>query len=122
MVDEVISSDEEFTESSFTIKPDNVFIDNGVFVESGLVENIAQTMALRGGVIRIREKRDAPIGLIGAIKNLKVYRLPEVGTTIQTKIKIEYEVLMATIIKGEVFQDDEVLAECEMKIFLKKEE
>ena len=122
MVDNVISSDDVVTESSFTIRSDNIFVDNGVFIEPGLVENMAQTLAVRGGIIRTREKKDVPVGLIGSIKNLKVRKLPKVGSTIHTRIKIENEVLLATIIKGEVIQDEEILAECEMKIFLKRDD
>ena len=122
MVDKVISSDELATESSLTINPDNIFVVNGFFREPGLIENIAQTFALRGGILKAQEKKDVPVGMIGAIKNLKIFELPRVNTTIHTRVTIEYELLMATLISGRVTQDDNVLAECEMKIFLKEEE
>ncbi len=57
--------------------------------------------------------------MIGAIKNLRIYSLPPVNSTILTKVTIEMEVLGAILINGEIRLNDLVIAECEMKIFVK---
>jgi 3-hydroxymyristoyl/3-hydroxydecanoyl-(acyl carrier protein) dehydratase len=51
MVGKLLLVDETLTKSSFVIKSDNLFVKNGFFQEAGLMENIAQTAALRAGYI-----------------------------------------------------------------------
>lgn len=118
MIDKLVYSDDKKTETSFLIKEDNIFCENGFFCEPGLIENIAQTVAARQGFITKKEKSDVLTGYIGAIKNLKIYFLPGVNTEINTEIIIENEILGVTIIYGKVKYDGKVAAECEMKIFI----
>ena len=117
MIDKLIYSDNKRTETSFFIKEDNIFCENGVFCEPGLIENIAQTAAARQGFLVKKGKSDVLIGYIGAIKNLKINFLPKINTEINTEIIIENEILGVTIIYGKVKCNDKVAAECEMKIF-----
>ena len=49
MVSSLLSVDERSARSSFTINIENVFVKNNIFQEAGLMENIAQTAALRAG-------------------------------------------------------------------------
>ncbi len=49
MVDKLLYIDETSARSSFYIKGDNVFVKNGFFTEGGLLENMAQTAALKAG-------------------------------------------------------------------------
>jgi len=121
MVGKVIASDEASTETSFFIEEDNIFVKDGFLREPGLIENIAQTLAVRGGIMHILEKKEVPLGMIGSIKNLHIFKLPAVGSAINTRIVIENEILMATLIRGQVTQGGELLAECEMKIFVKND-
>ncbi len=122
MVDKIVCYDERSTTTQFTIKEDNIFIENGLFREPGLIENIAQTLAAQGGISYANQNGEAPVGMIGAIKNLLIYSLPPVNSTILTRVTVEMEVLGATLIKGDIRLDDTLIAECEMKIFIKKED
>jgi hypothetical protein len=49
MIDALLFSDEKRTVSSFKIPEKNIFVKEGLFLEPGLVENIAQTAAARAG-------------------------------------------------------------------------
>jgi len=120
MVEELVFSDDRRTVTSLTIKEDNVFCENGVFCEPGLIENIAQTAAAQQGYCAKKENADVLIGYIGAIKNLKIYFLPPINSKIITEIIIENEILGTKIISGKVKCNDKVAAECEMKVFLEK--
>ena len=51
MIDRLVHFDEVFTRTEFKIVPDNIFVEGGKLLESGLVENIAQTCAARLGYI-----------------------------------------------------------------------
>ncbi len=121
MVGEVISFDEKSTVSSFKIDEDNILVENGYLSESGIIENIAQTLAIRGGLQKTKSNGEAHIGMIGAIKNLKIISLPPVNSTITTTVDIDREVLNACLINGHVVLNDKVIAECEMKVFMKQD-
>jgi len=114
-------SDEKRTASGLKITTENIFCNDGVFIEPGIIENIAQTAALRVGYYaKANNLLDPPVGYIGAIKNLKIHFLPKLNDEIFTEIVIEHEVFDVTLISGKVMCNDKLVAECEMKIFLKK--
>ena len=126
MVDKLWFNDDTTTISGFTIKEDNIFCEEGVFKEPGLVENIAQTAALRVGyVVSLMEKNgekvNPPIGYIGAIKRLLIHQQPKVGSELRTEVVIQQVIFDVTLITGKTTVNGEVVAECEMKIFLKKD-
>jgi hypothetical protein len=58
-----------------------------------------------------------PMGVIGSVKNFKLFRLPQVNTEINTEVVVQAEIFNATLISGKVMAGDEVLAEGELKIF-----
>lgn len=118
MVDALLECTGEFYISQFCPKSDNVFNTNGFFNESGLAENMAQTAALGIGYFAVTNKEDVPLGFIGAIKNLKIYKLPEIEETITSKITVLHKILNAIIAKAEVFIGEERIAEGEYKIFI----
>lgn len=49
MVGRLTHYDDENVETTTTIAPDNIFVDNGEFSSAGMIENIAQTCAARIG-------------------------------------------------------------------------
>ena len=118
MIDTLLESNELETNTSFLIQEDNLFCENGVFTESGLMENIAQTAAARVGYECKIKNVPVPPGFIGAIKNLEVKAFPKTGQTIQTSIRIENEVLGITLISGVVHLNGNPIATAEMKILL----
>ena len=120
MVDKILSSDEKSTRTQFTVKEDNLFCCDGVFLEPGIIENIAQSAAARAGYIAKANGEEPVLGFIGVIKNLKINFLPEVKKDIITVINVEGEVLNALIINAKSESDGNVAAECEMKIFSAK--
>ncbi|MBL7884985.1 MAG: hydroxymyristoyl-ACP dehydratase [Bacteroidia bacterium] len=126
MVDKLWFNDDTTTISGFTIKEDNIFCREGVFAEPGIIENIAQTAALRVGYIvslmeKNGEKINPPVGYIGAIKRLNIYQLPKVGAELKTEVVIQQIVFDVTLITGKTTLNGEPVADCEMKIFLKKD-
>ena len=122
MVDKLISAADGRTVSGFTILADNIFVENGIMQEPGMVENVAQSAALGVGYMCSIKNEKVPLGFIGAVKNLKIYGLPAVGEELKTEIQVDYEVFEATLITGKVYCADKLLAQCEMKIFLKPNE
>jgi len=117
MVDGLISSDERLTVSQLSVNCQNIFCKDGFFHEPGLIENIAQTAALRAGYIARQNNEEVIKGYIGSVKKLKIYALPKDTDTLQTKITVQHELLNASVIKGEIFVNDKMMAEGEMTIF-----
>jgi predicted hotdog family 3-hydroxylacyl-ACP dehydratase len=121
MVGKLLHSDENFTRSSFVISPDNVFVKNNIFQESGLMENIAQTAALRAGYLAKAENKPVTVGYIGAVKDFEIIDLPKVNDEIFTEVSIENQILDVTVLSGKVWLNGVLLAQCEMKVFSRHE-
>lgn len=122
MIDRLLSFDEIESSTDFVIKEDNIFCKDGLFLETGIMENIAQTCAARIGYININNNESVKIGVIGSIKDLIITKLPKVGTTLVTKVKVLSEVFAITLVEAEVYDNDELIAKCEMKISLTNKE
>ena len=118
MVDEVIYSDETTTRSKFLIKEDNILVRHGVLKEPGLIENIAQTVAAREGYISKLENKPVRLGYIGAINKLIITGFPKINEYIITEIKIEKQFFNVILITGKIYCNEQMIAQCEMKIFI----
>jgi predicted hotdog family 3-hydroxylacyl-ACP dehydratase len=118
MVSRLLHVNETVTRSSFVINPYNVFVKNGIFQEAGLMENIAQTAALRSGYIACVESKPVEVGYIGAIKDFEIFKLPKQGDELVTEITIENQVFNVTVLSGKVWHNNMLIAQCEMKVFM----
>lgn len=119
MIGRLVHFDMERTVTETDITEGNLFVEDGEFTPSGIIENIAQTCAARIGYVnKYIYKKGIKIGFIGAIRNLRIERLPRVGETITTTIDTLEEVFGMTLVKGAVTVGSETVAECRMKIAL----
>ncbi|MBZ4189810.1 3-hydroxyacyl-ACP dehydratase [Niabella beijingensis] len=118
MVQTLEHSDDDGAATWFTVTDDNILVEDGLFREPGLVENIAQTAAARIGYLCNKENKPVPVGFIGAVQRLKISRLPATGEVLNTSIRIRNQVFNATIIDGAIAVNGEVIASCEMRIFV----
>ena len=121
MVDKLTYYDPIITRSVLTVRDDNMFCKDSIMEEAGLIENIAQTCAARIGYKEKTEPhRDGviKIGFIGLIKRMEMFRNPHVGEVLNTTIEIKEEVLNLTLVETRVEIGEELIAICEMKVFL----
>lgn len=118
MVGRLTHFDMEKTVTRTIVKPDNIFVENGLFTPSGIIENIAQTCAARIGYVnKYILRKGIQLGFIGAIRNLRLHRLPAAGQEIETAIVTVEEVFGMTLVTATVKSgDNDIIAECEMKI------
>ena len=117
MIDRMVHFDKVFTRTELLVRPDNLFVQNGVLLESGLIENIAQTCAARLGYINTAILNDVVrLGFIGAMKSLVIKKLPEVNSLLETTIEVVNEVFSITLVNATTICNGEVLVSCEMKI------
>ncbi|MEE6187328.1 3-hydroxyacyl-ACP dehydratase [Niabella digestorum] len=118
MVDTLETCDENGATTSFLIKKENIFVQDEWLTEPALIENIAQTAATRVGYLCMQEQKPVPVGFIGAVQNLKIFRLPKIGDVLFSKVAIKKQIFNATIIEGSISVNNQEIASCEMKIFI----
>jgi hypothetical protein len=61
------------------------------------------------------------LGFIGEVKKFKIIRLPKVGEFLHTRLRVLGEAAGVTLISAETKSGEEVLATCQMKIFIKED-
>jgi predicted hotdog family 3-hydroxylacyl-ACP dehydratase len=119
MVDKLLFCDRETTTTALTVHKDNIFVENNQLTEAGIMENIAQTCAVRMGYINKYIHSDkVKLGFIGAIKNLVIEELPKTGDELKTTIDVVSEVFNITLVNAKVEINEKLIASCEMKISL----
>lgn len=103
--------------SSFIISADNAMVWHGALSETGMLENVAQTCALRIGYLnRYIYSREVRPGYIGAIDRVAVHSLPRVGERIETKVEVLAELSGYIMVHASVGTDDRVLLEADVRL------
>lgn len=118
MVDRLEHYDPVVTETSFLVKSDCVFVEDGHLSVPGMTENMAQTCAARMGWVSRMESGPVKLGFIGAVSSFVAHRTPLVGEKLTTRIEVKQEVFNITLVRASVLSGTEVLAESDMKIAL----
>ncbi len=120
MVESLWINNDTATITSLTIESTNCLTEKGFFTESGLIENMAQTAAVRVGYGFIEAGLEVPVGFITAIKDLKVYTYPKVGDLIYTEAEHVNDVMNFSIVQGRVYVNQQLVAEAEVRVFINK--
>ena len=121
MVDTLWSAAESSAETGLHVSADNLFVKDSVLWEPGLIEHIAQSSAAFAGYDTFIHGLAPRLGYIGEIKNCKIHSLPKVGTELRTRIRLIAEAVGVSLIAAETYVDDTLVAECQMKIFIKED-
>lgn len=116
LVDKLLEYGDPDTVTSFTVKEGGVFVESGELLAAGLIENMAQSSALRIGYInKYILHLPVKIGYIGSIRNYTVLRTPKVGETLTTRITAVSEVFGITLVNAEIKAGDEIIATAALK-------
>jgi predicted hotdog family 3-hydroxylacyl-ACP dehydratase len=118
MIDKMYYFSGDKVVSGFTISEENIFSFNSLFTASGLIENMAQTVALHTGYQYFLKNEPAPIGYIGAIKKVEIMEFPKVNDSLKTTVFIVHEIMGFTIVKCQVACNGKIIATSEMKTVL----
>lgn len=119
MVHELSEYSENHLISGFEIKEENLFVQDGFFQASGLIEHQAQSVALHTGYKYHLLGKDAPTGYIGAIKSFEAEVLPKVGDQLKSEVTILNEVMGVTLVDIVTKLNGEVIAKSQMKTAVK---
>jgi len=130
MVDMITSMDDENVLTFFEIRPDNIFVSDGIFAESGLIENAAQTCsAIVAKDYYVDEnnedKEDVEvIGFISALKTLKIHALPKAGYLIHTQATLASKFITESYtlctMRCTTTCEEELLLEGEINLFIQQ--
>lgn len=120
MVDRMFSYFKTGLVSGLKIQNDNIFLEENTFLEAGLVEHMAQSVALHTGYQFFLKNETAPTGYIGSIKDIQIKKLPKANDTIQSNVTILQEFAGVTLVDIVTFLNDEEIASGQMKTVLAK--
>jgi len=115
-VDRILECGEHSILTDFVVPKEHQLVENGQLVAAGVMENLAQSCAARIGW----ENRDkgVRVGVIGGVSNWEFHYAPHVGDTLLTTIIIGTQVFDATIVQAETRCNGQLVAKCNMKVFL----
>ncbi|MFC7347430.1 hypothetical protein ACFQO9_11945 [Chryseobacterium zhengzhouense] len=119
MVSGISEYSAEHLVSGFEIKNDNIFVNEGFFQASGLIEHQAQSVALHTGYQYYLLGKEAPTGYIGAIKTFEAEALPKTGDQLVSEVKIMNEMMGVTLVEVVTKINDKIIAKSEMKTVVK---
>ena len=120
MVDVMYSYTETSLISGLTIQNDNIFTENNIFLEAGLIEHMAQSVDLHTGYQFFLRNETAPTGYIGSIKEIEIKKLPEINDSIQSEVTILQEFAGITLVNIVTKLNNEEIANGQMKTVLAK--
>ncbi|WP_346983384.1 hypothetical protein [Chryseobacterium sp. POE27] len=115
MVNSIAEYSETQLVSGFEVKEENIFVHDGIFQASGLVEHQAQSVALHTGYKYYLLGKEAPTGYIGAIKTFEAIQLPKLGDKLMSEVSIINEMMGVTLVDVVTKINDEVIAKSQMK-------
>ncbi|WDF68499.1 hypothetical protein PQ465_19660 [Sphingobacterium oryzagri] len=115
----LVSSLEAYTEDELTasllITADTLFVDAEGLAESGLLEHMAQAVALHTGYGFFMRRQTAPTGYIGAMQAVEITALPAVGQRIFSDIRILQEFMGVTLVEIITKLEGKIIAKAQMK-------
>lgn len=130
MVDSLLELTNEKVVTSFEIKIENVFVQDNIFQEVGLIENAAQTCSAIVGQSFFLDQNEQVkedvevIGFISGIKKVLINKLPNVGETIKTvstlSSRFDTEDYTICTMQCETFQNDVLLFEADINLFIQE--
>ena len=128
LLDKILILNDEEVSASFTIKKDNLFVENNHFNEMGLVENAAQTCSSIVGKSYFDDddidgKGAKLIGFISAIKKITAFSCPKVGSTIISNAKLtsrfDSDSYSVCSLECNIFDESTLLLSCELNLMIK---
>jgi predicted hotdog family 3-hydroxylacyl-ACP dehydratase len=120
MIDRMLSYSETALMAGLNIQNDNIFVENNTFLEAGLIEHMAQSVALHTSYHFFLKNETAPTGYIGSIKDIEIKKLPKVNDVILSNVTILQEFAGVTLVDIVTFLNNEEIASGQMKTVLAK--
>jgi len=118
MIDKMLAFAENTITAGLTIGDENIFVENGRFNESGIVEHMAQSVALYTGYQFYLKNELAPTGYIGSVKDVVILGLPLPGEELVTEVNVVQEFMGVTLVDIITKRNNIQIASSQMKTVL----
>lgn len=115
-VDKVAEVNAESAVTRYVVKAECPLVSDGALSLAGLMENAAQTCAVRAGWMQKQQGQAVKKGYIGAVKKMEVMRFPKVGEALLTEAKKIEEVMNISLIECTTRVGEEVVATSTLKL------
>ena len=118
MVDKIYSFSETKMVSGLKITDDNIFFDGQNFVESGIIEHMAQSIALHKGYDCFLKNEKVPVGFIASLNNIEFFNFSKLDDEIKTTVTILFDAGGMTSVEVITALNENILAKGELKTIL----
>lgn len=115
LVDALLDFDQNALTASFTPSDTTLFVRDGLFTEPGIIEHMAQSVALHTGYACSLKGIEAPTGYIGSIGRCEIFNLPQIGDSLVSHVRILQEFAGITLVEIETFCAETPIASAQMK-------
>lgn len=118
-VDHLESYSEAVTEVSFTVREGLMMLEGECLSAAGLMEHMAQASAARIGYVTVYIlHKPVSVGYIGQVRNFTFTRLPRVGETLHTQVRLKSEIFGISLADIDVYCGEERIASASLKTAL----
>jgi len=106
------------------VTEDNIFVSGGFLSPAGMMENMAQTCAARTGFYnKYILHKPVRVGVIGAVRDFRIYGRPAAGSVITTRVIVEEEVFGMTLAQARIAgPEGETLSEAKLKLSVRNDD
>ena len=119
MVDGFEKGDGASAVTTLSVCPNNYFmLPDGTMAETGLIEHLAQSCSALVGA-QSQALEHPPIGLIGEVKHFNCHRRPQIGEKVKSTVTFDFTFGNVTLATGRAFVDEEMIADIQLKIFMR---
>lgn len=121
MVHRIVSFSSASIVTETDVRPDCLFLDHGRLTTEGMIENVAQTCAVRIGYIgKYITHQPLAVGVVGAVSKLQVSAFPSVGSVLTTTATVEQEVFGIILVTASIECGGNTILTTSMKLGLQQ--
>lgn len=102
------------------IAPDHLLVQHGYLSEAGIIECMAQAVALKSGYEARQQAADAAprVGFIAALKDVQIQALPPAGSRLLVHVEILLQALDVLVVRTTAHYAATRVGQCELRLFL----
>ena len=104
--------------SEFTVPPEGLFVDDGYFVEEGLIEALAQSAGAMEAFEEATQQRRSARGMLVGIKTLRILERPRSGDRITFRVQLERRLGPFTLVRARATRGATPIAEGQFKFYI----
>lgn len=116
LVDTFFGREPDASYTGYTPRRGSLFCPGDYFLEEGLIEHAAQSIALAAGLERLENQRQVEPGFVGSVNSFITYGTVPSGSPIFTVIRELYKYPGFSVLQAEIFCKDKLVARGELKV------